>query len=258
VAKSTDGGATWDVANAGLLTASRVYVLAIDPVTPSTLYAATDIGIYKSTDGGENWSEFNTGLPQRDIRALVIDPLTPSRLYAGTDRGGVFAIEQAPTCTGDCDGNGRVAINELVLGVNIVLDVKSLNACLAFANSEGMVDVAQLTHLRQRCTYDPSREGGRTGSIPQSNLLPYPLIFIKPGRPQRIAPSWEHLLSGGFILASFALSCGGRRSAMSSGKELGALSRCRALGSDGVSPRTGYCGGEQGERYYGAAAEGGG
>jgi hypothetical protein len=50
-------------------------------------------------------------------------------------------------CVGDCDGDGRVAINELILGVNIVLDAQAVTACSAFQNLEGLegiVDVAQL------------------------------------------------------------------------------------------------------------------
>jgi len=47
-------------------------------------------------------------------------------------------------CAGDCDGNNAVAINELVLGVNIVLGPQSVSTCPAFANAEGIVDVAQL------------------------------------------------------------------------------------------------------------------
>lgn len=56
----------------------------------------------------------------------------------------VSALGQLPPCTGDCDGNDTVAINELIVGVNIVLDVKPLNACPVFANSERRVDIAQL------------------------------------------------------------------------------------------------------------------
>ena len=47
-------------------------------------------------------------------------------------------------CTGDCDGNGRVAINQLILGVNIALGLQPVAACPAFANAQGMVDIAQL------------------------------------------------------------------------------------------------------------------
>ena len=37
-----------------------------------------------------------------------------------------------------------MAINEFFLGVNIVLDMQPGTACPAFANSLGMVDIAQL------------------------------------------------------------------------------------------------------------------
>jgi len=45
-----------------------VFALAIDPVTPSTLYAgleggARGGGVFKSVDGGNTWSEADTGLP---------------------------------------------------------------------------------------------------------------------------------------------------------------------------------------------------
>ena len=74
-----------------------IIALAIDPATPTTLYAGTDFGgVFKSTDGGENWSAANTGLTSGDVNALAIDPETPTTLYAGTDFGGVFDIEQVP------------------------------------------------------------------------------------------------------------------------------------------------------------------
>jgi hypothetical protein len=38
----------------------------------------------------------------------------------------------AQSCVGDCDRNGRVAINELILGVNIALGSQPLSACPAF------------------------------------------------------------------------------------------------------------------------------
>ena len=47
-------------------------------------------------------------------------------------------------CVGDCDGNGVVAVNELVLGVSIVLDQSPASTCPAFTNSQGTVDIAQL------------------------------------------------------------------------------------------------------------------
>ena len=40
-----------------------IHALAIDPATPSTLYAGTyGGGVFKSTNGGAAWSAVNTGL----------------------------------------------------------------------------------------------------------------------------------------------------------------------------------------------------
>jgi len=48
------------------------------------------------------------------------------------------------SCVGDCNGDGQVTINELILGVNIALGVAPVSACEAFANNAGVVDIAQL------------------------------------------------------------------------------------------------------------------
>ena len=96
--KSTNGGANWNAVNTGL-TNTYVRALAIDPVTPSTLYAGTyGGGVFKSTNGGADWSAVNTGLTgQLLIYALAIDPATPATLYAGTWAG---AYSKAPTAAG--------------------------------------------------------------------------------------------------------------------------------------------------------------
>ena len=77
-----------------------VQALAVDPLTPTTLYAGTfdeagdGGGVFKSTDGGGSWSAINTGLTNPFVRALAVDPLTPTTLYAGTNGGGVFVLHQ--------------------------------------------------------------------------------------------------------------------------------------------------------------------
>jgi hypothetical protein len=92
-------------------------------------------------DAGATWESAGLTL---GAYVLAIDPLTPSTLHAGTRGGGVFSIQQVAGCTGDCDGNGMVAITELILGVNIVLAIQQETACPAFANSQALVDIAQL------------------------------------------------------------------------------------------------------------------
>jgi hypothetical protein len=94
VYKSINGGATWTDASTPVT--DDVLALAIDPITPTTLYAATrccidPAGIYKSTDGGGSWQAVNSGLPAfAGVRALVIDPSSPTTLYAGLLNRGVY------------------------------------------------------------------------------------------------------------------------------------------------------------------------
>ena len=82
--KSTDGGGSWTETNWGLASGSFTFVLAlaIDPLTPSTLYAGTNDGVTKSTNGGGSWTKVLSGTASRDVTSLAIDPVTPSTLYA--------------------------------------------------------------------------------------------------------------------------------------------------------------------------------
>lgn len=60
----------------------------------------------------------------------------------------VFRVHSLPAqmaCVGDCNSDGRVVVNELVLGVNIALDLASLSACGGFdANGDQRVMVNEL------------------------------------------------------------------------------------------------------------------
>jgi len=51
----------------------------------------------------------------------------------------------APACAGDCDGDGRAEINELVTGVNIALSIQAISACPAFdRDMSGTVSIGEL------------------------------------------------------------------------------------------------------------------
>lgn len=91
VYRSDDRGVTWRTINEGL-THFYVSALAVDPTTPTTLYAATGDGVNKSVDGGETWRA--VGLRGRWVYTLAFDPQRPTTLYAGADAG-VFVSEDA-------------------------------------------------------------------------------------------------------------------------------------------------------------------
>ena len=66
VYKSTDGGAHWTASNIDPAV-FVVTVVAVDPQTPTTVYAGTsgfDVwGVFKSVDGGIHWNPSNAGFP---------------------------------------------------------------------------------------------------------------------------------------------------------------------------------------------------
>jgi photosystem II stability/assembly factor-like uncharacterized protein len=86
VIKSVDGGQNWSKIDNGI---ADLYIddLAIDPETPTTLYAGTNHGVYKSRDEGGSWIGVNTDFLNSSVYDLAIDPVTPTTIYAGTDRG---------------------------------------------------------------------------------------------------------------------------------------------------------------------------
>jgi hypothetical protein len=82
VYKTDDGADSWELASTGLPTPGIFSVqekllfglqgsgdrggvldLALDPLNPLNIYAATKKGVYKTKDGGHNWYAVNLGLP---------------------------------------------------------------------------------------------------------------------------------------------------------------------------------------------------
>ncbi len=81
--KSTNSGATWNpIRGTGIDSAALIYSLTIDPKNTTTLYAATDKGIYRSTDSGTTWSTRNTDLPAHlHGMNIVVNPKKTNILY---------------------------------------------------------------------------------------------------------------------------------------------------------------------------------
>jgi hypothetical protein len=89
VYKSTTSGASFVLANSGLMTANA-QVLIVDPVNDANVYlAATSFGsgVYKSVNAGGSWAPSNKGLKDISVYGLALDPITPTTLYAGTPHG---------------------------------------------------------------------------------------------------------------------------------------------------------------------------
>ena len=118
--KSTDGGAHWQAtATRGTGWVGDVPSLTADPRHPGTLYAGTQVDVFKTVDGGRSWRPFNHGLfpwkpricegtttppscrkfphgtpgtPRFNrgngwVTALAVDPANTKILYAGAGGG---------------------------------------------------------------------------------------------------------------------------------------------------------------------------
>lgn len=102
--KSTDEGYSWiklgsgypsgNSGNAEDFDEQNINVIIVDPASPSTLYLASNRGVYQSIDGGVNWKRgmTSTGLISGDARSLVLDASSAAAriLYAGISNNGVF------------------------------------------------------------------------------------------------------------------------------------------------------------------------
>ncbi len=85
---SLNNASTWS-AVPGNLPGVRKFALLPDPAAPGdparlTVYAATEVGVYKSTDGGQNWQAANHGLMGVIPESLAVNPQNPDEAYANT------------------------------------------------------------------------------------------------------------------------------------------------------------------------------
>jgi photosystem II stability/assembly factor-like uncharacterized protein len=87
VFKTMDAGATWTSMSDGLPNFG-IPSIVVDPRTSTSLYAATEFGVYRTVNGGIGWAPFDNGLRLDSflglsIAQLALDPGT-TRLYAAS------------------------------------------------------------------------------------------------------------------------------------------------------------------------------
>ncbi len=86
---------TWAASGTGIPN-TPISSMVIDPETPSTLYAGTDIGVFQSTDSGASWAPYGTGLPRVPVFGLAfagaLNPAGKGPLRAATHGRGIYEI----------------------------------------------------------------------------------------------------------------------------------------------------------------------
>ena len=106
--RSTDGGAHWTTLLSNLPPAPASSVV-VDPQNASTVYVATDVGVYFTTQvencaqiDSNCWSAFGTGLPEAPVVALSASPASATQqvLVAATYGRGIWQTPLWSTETG--------------------------------------------------------------------------------------------------------------------------------------------------------------
>jgi photosystem II stability/assembly factor-like uncharacterized protein len=94
VFKTTNGGTMFERIDNGLPENFPVHVVRVDPGDNDTLYAGTDVGLYRSTDGGAHWAQFGvtTGLPAVSVWDIAILP-DDSLMRIATHGRGFFELQ---------------------------------------------------------------------------------------------------------------------------------------------------------------------
>jgi len=119
---STDSGATWTARSGSGATALPdvpVFVVKVDPNDSKTIYAGTELGLYRSTDAGASWNRYGVGLPLVAVTDLSIT-LDSSAIRISTYGRGFWELYPsfgAPSGVhgdGDFDGNGVIDGFDLV------------------------------------------------------------------------------------------------------------------------------------------------
>jgi len=111
ILKTIDGGDNWTIVNnwqdpsgsSGTFTGFSFYKIAINPVTTTTIFAATLYGLFRSTDGGSSWIRMSNGTPPASPQAsatdVIINPSNTDIVYAAFRTNGIYQTTNANDTT---------------------------------------------------------------------------------------------------------------------------------------------------------------
>jgi hypothetical protein len=135
--KSTDSGDSWNLRMTGMGNSSLLS-FAIDPVTPTTLYAgvAGNPAVFKTTNAADNWAPAGNAAPPFFFPvSLAVDPHSPSTLFVAesSSGGGVFRSTDSGS-TWESVGLATTGAHGLFVGVS----PQTANLVYAVTNGGGI------------------------------------------------------------------------------------------------------------------------
>jgi photosystem II stability/assembly factor-like uncharacterized protein len=93
VAKSADGGKTWQNIGTDKALQGYAHVIVEDLVNPKMLFLGTEFGLYITLDAGQSWVLYKSKLPEYvAVRDIVVHPRT-NDLVLGTHGRGIFIVD---------------------------------------------------------------------------------------------------------------------------------------------------------------------
>ncbi|MCE9572672.1 MAG: hypothetical protein K8W52_05905 [Deltaproteobacteria bacterium] len=107
--RTKDGGQTW-TSIVGADPAHRlpnvpVYVVKYDPITPMTIYAGTDLGVYITTDDAVTWNRMGDGFPMVPVRDMYVAK-NQEFIRVATYGRGLWEIYPSADASHGAAGNG--------------------------------------------------------------------------------------------------------------------------------------------------------
>ncbi len=152
--RTTDGGTTW-ASIVGADPAHRlpnvpIYVVKYDPVTATTLYAGTQIGVYITTDDGVTWDRMGDNFPLVPVRDMYVAK-NQDFIRVATYGRGLWEIYPSAGANQGAPGNGD-------FDRNLIIDWVDLGAMSARLGETPMTTTAPLySWILDMVASDPSQ-----------------------------------------------------------------------------------------------------